>query len=87
MCRVAGVRPQGVGPPDRIDERSAAGCLADRPSASASEQTPSERGCELTYVNTAGRRPQTREHAALVGGGRVPTAEETEQLAAEQGSI
>ena len=50
-------------------------------------KTPSERGCELTYVNTAGRRPQTREHAALVGGGRVPTAEETEQLAAEQGSI
>ena len=48
-------------------------------------KTPSERGCELTYVNTAGRRPLQPEHAALVGGGRVPTTEETEAMAQEQG--
>ena len=48
-------------------------------------KTPSERGCELTYVNTAGRRPHQPEHAALVGGGRVPTTEETEAMAQEQG--
>lgn len=45
-------------------------------------KTPSERGCELTYVNTVGDRPASREHAALVGGGRVPTAEETIRMAA-----
>ena len=39
-------------------------------------KTPSERGCKLTYVNTAGRVPDTREHHALVHG-HVPTAEET----------
>ena len=39
-------------------------------------KTPSERGCKLTYVNTAGRVPDTREHHALVHG-YVPTAEET----------
>ena len=44
-------------------------------------KTPSERGCELTYVNTVGDRPQTREHDQLVRG-LVPTAEETEQQAA-----
>ena len=47
-------------------------------------KTPSERGCELTYVNTVGRRPQQAEHRALVGDGRVPTAEETEARAAAQ---
>ena len=44
-------------------------------------KTPSERGCELTYVNTAGNRPGSAQHAALVGNGRVPTAEETIQRA------
>ena len=44
-------------------------------------KTPSERGCELTYVNTLGNRPRTAEHAALVQG-RVPTYEETVKMAA-----
>jgi len=43
-------------------------------------KTPSERGCELTYVNTMGRRP-SREHEALVQG-RVPSYEETVAAAA-----
>jgi len=47
-------------------------------------KTPSERGCELTYVNTMGSRPMSPEHRALVGGGRVPTTEETVRMAAEQ---
>ena len=46
-------------------------------------KTPSERGCPLTYVNTVGSRPMTPEHAQLVGGGRVPTAEETVRMATE----
>jgi hypothetical protein len=45
-------------------------------------KTPSERGCELTYVNTLGRKPQSREHQALVAG-RVPTYEETVAAAAQ----
>ena len=44
-------------------------------------KTPSERGCELTYVNTLGRRPSTAEHRQLVEG-HVPTYEETVRLAA-----
>ena len=48
-------------------------------------KTPSERGCELTYINTVGRRPQQSSHAALVGEGRVPTADETEAMAMQQG--
>ena len=44
-------------------------------------KTPSERGCELTYVNTVGRRPNNAQHAELVGNGRVPTAEETVRMA------
>jgi len=46
-------------------------------------KSPSERGCELTYVNTVGRRPASQEHQALVEG-RVPTYEETVRLAASQ---
>ena len=45
-------------------------------------KTPSERGCELTYVNTVGSRPTNGQHAELVGNGRVPTAEETVRMAA-----
>jgi hypothetical protein len=41
-------------------------------------KTPSERGCELTYVNTVGRTPRSAEHRALVAG-HVPTYEETLQ--------
>ena len=48
-------------------------------------KTPSERGCELTYVNTMGRQPSTPQHRELVGSGRVPTTEETIKMAAEQG--
>jgi len=44
-------------------------------------KTPSERGCELTYVNTVGDRPQSKEHFDLVNG-LVPTAEETVAQAA-----
>ena len=44
-------------------------------------KTPSERGCELTYVNTVGLRPSSAEHQRLVGEGRVPTAEETIRMA------
>ena len=44
-------------------------------------KTPSERGCELTYVNTFGNKPQSAEHAALVANGRVPDAEETVRMA------
>mmetsp|Transcript_46498 Transcript_46498/g.151055 ORF Transcript_46498/g.151055 Transcript_46498/m.151055 type:complete len:121 (+) Transcript_46498:1050-1412(+) len=39
-------------------------------------KTPSERGCELTYVNTVGNQPQSEEHRRLVEG-LVPTASET----------
>jgi len=46
-------------------------------------KTPSERGCELTYVNTLGRKPQKAEHAALVSNGRVPNYEETLRLAGQ----
>ena len=41
---------------------------------------PSERGCQLTYVNTLGSRPSTKEHADLVDG-KVPTAMETVRAA------
>ena len=44
-------------------------------------KTPSERGCELTYVNTVGRAPSKPEHRALVDGGRVPSYEETVRMA------
>ena len=44
-------------------------------------KTPSERGCELTYVNTFGSAPADAQHAQLVNG-RVPTAEETTRMAA-----
>ena len=47
-------------------------------------KTPSERGCELTYVNTVGDRPQSREHEQLVRG-LVPTMEETVRQAAAAG--
>ena len=47
-------------------------------------KTPSERGCELTYVNTAGRTP-SREHQYLVADGRVPSYEETVQQAMRPG--
>jgi len=49
-------------------------------------KTPSERGCELTYVNTVGRQPQTREHEALVAG-RVPTYEETVRDASQSKNL
>jgi len=39
-------------------------------------KTPSERGCELTYVNTVGRQPASAQHRQLVEG-LVPTYEET----------
>ncbi|KAL1511660.1 hypothetical protein AB1Y20_004950 [Prymnesium parvum] len=39
-------------------------------------KTPSERGCELTFVNTVGDRPLSRAHQELVAG-KVPTHEET----------
>mmetsp|Transcript_22612 Transcript_22612/g.74989 ORF Transcript_22612/g.74989 Transcript_22612/m.74989 type:complete len:386 (+) Transcript_22612:99-1256(+) len=39
-------------------------------------KTPSERGCELTYVNTVGNQPQSDEQRRLVEG-LVPTASET----------
>ena len=39
-------------------------------------KTPSERGCELTYVNTVGRRAEDPEHRKLVDG-LVPSYEET----------
>jgi len=42
-------------------------------------KTPSERGCELTYVNTMGRHPAP-EHRRLVDG-IVPTTEETIAMA------
>lgn len=43
-------------------------------------KTPSERGCELTYVNTVGSKPNTKEQEAMVAG-RVPTAMETVRAA------
>ena len=42
---------------------------------------PSSRGCELTQINTFGRRPSTQAHARLVKG-HVPSFSQTVRMAA-----
>lgn len=48
-------------------------------------KTPSERRCELTYVNTAGKQPVDPAHKRLVDG-LVPSYAETLRMISEQGA-